>query len=116
MQGLWKEFVRPRISLLATLTLGSLLLSCPLPVFPQQAAASINGIVNDPASRAVEGALLTLVAIQTGVIHTTVSNGSGAYAFVNIPPAKYALTASKDGFKSTSTSAFSLAVNQTAVY
>jgi hypothetical protein len=102
--------------LLAILTLGSLLLSYPLSVFPQQAAASINGIVTDPASGVVEGALVTLVATETGVVHTTVSNGSGAYAFVNIPPAKYALTASKDGFKSTSTSAFSLAVNQTATY
>jgi hypothetical protein len=93
-----------------------LFFSFPLPVFPQQAMASINGIITDSAAAVVPGAVLTLVATEAGVVRSTVSNGSGAYAFVNVPPARYTLTASKAGFTSVSKPAFDLAVNQTATY
>jgi outer membrane receptor protein involved in Fe transport len=84
-------------------------------VFAQQ-AASISGIITDPAGHVVAEATLTLIATETAVVHVTVSNGSGAYTFVNIRPAQYTLKVAKEGFTSILRPMFDLAVNQTATY
>jgi len=54
--------------------------------------------------------------VNTGSIRNTVTNASGAYAFVDVPPAAYTLTIAKDGFTSVSRPVLDLAVNQTATY
>ena len=73
-------------------------------------------MITDPSGDAVEGATLTLTAVNTGSIRNTVTNASGAYAFVDVPPAAYTLTIAKDGFTSVSRPVLDLAVNQTATY
>src|SRR2546421_169907 len=66
----------------------------------QQALAAVNGIVTDPSGAAVDGAEITLIAVKTRVVRTTVSNGSGAYAFVSVLPGSYSLKVAKEGFHS----------------
>ncbi len=84
--------------------------------FAQQAMAAIHGVITDPSGDAVDGATLTLTAADTGSIRNTVTNASGVYAFVDVPPATYTLTIAKDGFTSVSRPVLDLAVNQTATY
>ena len=60
--------------------------------------------------------MITLTSPETGVIRTTLSNASGAYVLVGVPPGEYILQAAKEGFKSVSQPDFRLYVNQTATY
>lgn len=99
-----------------TLALAALVPFHPTSAFAEQATASINGFITDPAGEVVEGAVLTLIAVGTTGVRTTVSNHSGAYSFVSLPPASYTLKAVKDGFSTVSRQAFDLAVNQTVTY
>ena len=103
-------------TLLPLLTLAALILLHAGRVSAQQAAASINGVVSDPSGAAVAGATITLMALDTNVVRTATSNAAGIYAFVNIPPARYALEVAKEGFASASQSDFEVFVNQTATY
>jgi Carboxypeptidase regulatory-like domain len=90
------------------------LLTLPQNVPAQQAAANINGIITDSSGAVVEGATITLTDSATGVSRTTVSNGSGAYVFVDVNPAPYTLKIVKEGFNTLTQPQFTLQVNQTA--
>src|SRR5580698_7428935 len=85
-------------------------------VSAQQASASINGVISDPTSAVVVGATITLTALDTNVVRTTTSSAAGAYVFVNIPPARYALKVVKERFSSASQTNFEVFVGQTATY
>ena len=61
---------------------------------------SITGTVNDPTGAALPGVVVTLVEMQTGVAYEgDTTNGLGIYRVLNLPVGQYALTFSKDGFK-----------------
>jgi protocatechuate 3,4-dioxygenase beta subunit len=62
-------------------------------------AAVLTGTVADPAGAAVPNAQVQLKNIATGAVITTRSNSEGAFRFENLPPARYALTASASGFQ-----------------
>lgn len=82
--------------------------------FAQLSTASINGFVRDPSGANIPNATVVLHNVNTSVENTTISNGTGAYALVNIAPGQYTLVASAPGFSSTRISAFTLAVSQAA--
>jgi len=94
----------------------TLALFYPASTSAQHALAAVNGIVIDPTGAAIDKAVITLTAGETGLVRTTLSNGSGAYVFVSVPPASYNLKAVKDGFNSVSKPKFQLFVNQTATH
>jgi hypothetical protein len=59
----------------------------------------LSGVVTDPSGSTVEGANLTLKSAATGGTFTATSSAGGVYQFSFLKPGEYALTVSKDGFK-----------------
>jgi hypothetical protein len=80
----------------------------------QLSAASLNGVVRDPQGALIPKASVLLRNLDTGVEHSTSTNESGSYVFLDINPGRYALKVSAPSFSTQEVSAFVLAVNQTA--
>src|SRR5581483_7549058 len=99
-------------SLAPTLALAWLVVTSP--TFAQVSTGSVNGVVTDAQGSVVPKATIVLTNLATSVGHTTVSNGSGYYAFLNIAPGSYTLAGRASGFSPVDVAAFTLAVNQTA--
>ena len=74
------------------------------------ASAALNGSVRDASGAAVSGATVTLTNSQTGFTQVTKSNATGNYSLVNIRPGTYTNEVSMQGFSTTKTPAFNLAV------
>jgi hypothetical protein len=82
----------------------------PLPAFPPQGeqrlprqvpvkTAAVEGIVRDPASRGVIGALVAVTNRETGMTHTVATNADGVFRWNDLSPGIYLLLAQADGFK-----------------
>src|SRR5262249_35845662 len=67
--------------------------------FGQAVNGTIVGTVTDSSGAAIAGVTVTLVEMNTGVIHTGQANSSGFYSFPDLPPGTYKLTAEMAGFK-----------------
>jgi hypothetical protein len=65
----------------------------------QTATGTIVGSVNDSTGAAVPNAKVTLTNQATGVSVTTVTNGTGLYAFPYVPPGTYRITVEAAGFE-----------------
>jgi hypothetical protein len=94
------------------------LLSCVVLLFSVQmvaqlSTAALNGVVRDPTGAVVPKAKVSLTAVDTAVVRTTLSNSAGEYVFTSLTPAKYTVQASATGFASQKVSEFLLAVGQT---
>lgn len=63
------------------------------------ATATLVGSVLDPTGAVVANATVSLVEPATGVTRSTMSNESGQYTFVSLPPGTYRLTVSAPGFR-----------------
>lgn len=63
------------------------------------ASGNINGTVTDPSGAAVPNAAITAVEIDKGIQHTAVSDDTGRYQFIGLPPAIYNVTAKISGFQ-----------------
>jgi Carboxypeptidase regulatory-like domain len=82
-----------------------------------QDVASITGTVTDKTGSAVFDASVRLIDTRTGAVYESRTGSFGAYLFARVPAGQgYALTVSKDGFKTTSISKLVLAVTETATY
>jgi hypothetical protein len=66
--------------------------------FSQSATTSLRGVVKDPSGALVPGAKVTLMDKANGKTLRAVSNGSGLYQFPQIPPARYVISLSANGF------------------
>ena len=82
----------------------------------QVSTASVNGVIRDPKGSVIPGASIVLASVDTSVEHTSVSNGSGEYVFLNITPGSYTLSASAQGFNPQKVAEFVLAVSQIATF
>jgi len=82
----------------------------------QVSSASVNGVIRDPNGAVIPGATIVLTSVDTSVEHTSVSNGSGAYVFLDITPGRYTVAASAQGFNPQKFAEFVLAVSQIATY
>src|SRR6266496_2376593 len=71
-----------------------------LPVNAQQTSATLNGTVVDATGAVIPGAKINLKNQASGDMRNTVSNGDGYFTFAAIPPGRYTLNVSKDGFSS----------------
>jgi hypothetical protein len=60
---------------------------------------TVVGVVTDQSGAVVPDATVTLTDPATNAQRTTNSNRSGQYAFINVSPSVYAITASKSGFE-----------------
>src|SRR5277367_2077409 len=82
----------------------------------QVSTASVNGVIRDPKGSVIPGANIVLASVDTSVQHTSVSNGSGDYVFLNITPGSYPISASAQGFNPQKVAEFVLAVSQIATF
>jgi len=60
----------------------------------QSSSSSVNGVVSDQLGAIVSETKVTLKNVDTNVVRVTVTNGSGAYVFTAIPPARSAVHSS----------------------
>jgi hypothetical protein len=60
---------------------------------------TVVGVVEDQSGAVVPGASVTLTDPTTNGARTTLTNRSGQYAFVNVSPSVYSITATKSGFQ-----------------
>jgi len=80
-----------------------LLLLTAASAFGQVTTGSISGSVFDPSDRVIRGATVTVTSAARSLKRTAVTDGSGYYKFVDLPPATYTLDATAASFgKSTS--------------
>jgi hypothetical protein len=76
-----------------------------------QATATLNGVVRDSSGAVVPQATVTLHNTDTSTERESLTNDSGLYVFVSVPPGEYALKVSKDGF-TTATQGLHVLVDQ----
>jgi len=77
-----------------------------------QATATLNGVVRDSSGAVISGATVTLHNTGTGTERESLTNDSGLYAFVSVPPGEYSLTVRKDGFTTATQAGLHILVNQ----
>ena len=70
-----------------------------LPAYPQQVNGTITGSVTDQSGAAIPGVQVRLSNIETGIQRMSSSGADGNYRFLVIPPGKYSVDVSHQGFK-----------------
>jgi hypothetical protein len=81
----------------------------------QATTGSIQGVVRDNQDALVPGATVTVRHVQTNVSRTLVTDGTGAYRFLNMPVGEYEMTVELPGFARYVRQGLTLALNQVAV-
>lgn len=76
----------------------------------QSATGSIAGQVSDPAGAAIAGAKVVAKQTSTGLEYNTLTSEAGFYAFPSLPVGPYALTLSKQGFRTISQEGITVAI------
>jgi hypothetical protein len=82
-------------------------------LFGQTVSSSIVGTVLDPVSAVVPNAAVTLTDLDTGAVRSVVTDNSGLFRFVNVPPGNYTVSVQAKGFKGLVQSNIVLAANET---
>src|SRR6185503_11091726 len=77
-----------------------------------QTAGTISGHVSDSTGAAVSGATISLMNVETRSERSTVTTTSGDYTFTEVPVGVYKLRASRTGFKTISSNAVQVQVQQ----
>jgi hypothetical protein len=65
-----------------------------------QFSAGVRGVIQDPSGASIAKATVTLLNSTTQVGYSTISNDSGEYQFVSLPPGPYTVSATASGFAS----------------
>lgn len=60
---------------------------------------SVFGTVNDSSGAALPGATITVTNLDTGLVRTAVSGGTGQFEILALPIGPYSVTVTMDGFK-----------------
>ena len=82
--------------------------------FGQTVSASIVGTITDATGGVVANAKVTVTEVNTSVARSGVTNESGNYSFVNLPPGRYTSTVEMSGFKREVRGPVDVAVDTTA--
>ena len=80
------------------------------PGFAQSTAGSIVGTLTDQSGGAVPETKVVLTNVATATTNESITDSSGYYQFVNIPPGNYKITVQKEGFKALTEGPFELQV------
>jgi len=78
-------------------------------------SGTLGGVVTDQSGAVVNGAAVTLTDLATATPRSTVTNSAGHYIFVDLPPANYSISISKQGFATTKAS-IQILVGQPATF
>lgn len=70
-----------------------------LPAQAQQTLGAINGTVKDSSGAVVQGVKVSIRSTGTNLEVTGTTKSDGSFSFVDLPLGNYAVTFSKDGFK-----------------
>jgi outer membrane receptor protein involved in Fe transport len=89
-----------RLGWIVSFTL-TLCLLVTLPVFAQKITGDISGVVQDASGAAIKGATIKAENPATGETRSAVSSDTGFYRIVELPPGKYRVTVTAQGFKTT---------------
>src|SRR5215212_4185394 len=81
-----------------------------------QATSSLRGRVTDAQGGAVDGAVTNLQNEQTGFKRSVMTDATGSYQFLQVPPGTYALAITKPGFSVSTQQGIQLAVNSPATF
>jgi hypothetical protein len=73
---------------------------------------AITGVIQDPSGAAIVRASVTLANLDTGQVLKTTSNGSGLYFFPPVKIGNYSVTASAQGFGTTTMTGLKLGMQQ----
>lgn len=65
----------------------------------QVTMATVSGIVEDASGAVIPGSTVSFRCIETGLLRSTITDGSGRYVAMDLDPGTYEATAEKDGFK-----------------
>jgi hypothetical protein len=87
--------MRSSVSLFVLISALSIVWSLPA----QGPVASVSGEVQDPSGAIIPSVAVTARNTETNVVRSTVSNESGVYTLVGLPPGTYELSAEVTGFK-----------------
>ena len=68
-------------------------------VVAQETTGAIIGTITSQDGRLLPGVTISLVDQDRGFLRTAVSAGDGRFSLLALPPARYDLTASVDGFQ-----------------
>src|SRR5690348_15683726 len=82
--------------------------------FAQTQTAQITGIVSDASGAVIPDARVLATNVDTGVGRSTISNSTGNFVFAGMPPGRYRIEVTKDGFRSAVVPSLNLDVNQNA--
>src|SRR5712692_3858280 len=77
-----------------------------------QATATLNGVVRDSSGAVIPRATVTLHNTETGTERESLTNDSGLYVFVSVPPGEYVLKVTRDGFTTATQAGLHVLVNQ----
>ena len=88
-----KQFVTALFAVLLLLSFQSAMLQA------QATTGEITGRITDAAGDMIPGVTVTIRSADTGLVRTAVTNESGEYLFVLLPPGSYTVEAELAGFK-----------------
>src|ERR1051325_2756901 len=77
----------------------------------QALSGSLVGDVRDASEAAVPGSAVTIRNLETNQARSTLSNSSGGFSFLSLPPGDYEVKVEKEGFKSAARPRIAVAVN-----
>ena len=80
--------------------------------FAQSFLGSIGGIVMDSSGAVIPNVKVEATNLTNGIVHTANTNNEGRYAFPDLPPGTYVVTASAEGFKTVKSSQLILTAQQ----
>src|ERR1035441_2444706 len=97
---------------LALLLLAPCLFS--IPAFGQATTGTVSGHVSDPTGNILNGAHVSILDVDTGIVTTTATNSSGEFIETALPPGHYTITVELTAFEKADIPAFELNIDQKA--
>ena len=80
----------------------------------QTGQSALTGTVSDSSGAIVSGAGVSVLNTATGVVRTTVTDGSGLFSIQALNPGEYRVTVSGKGFQTSTTTGIVLSAGQTS--
>ena len=96
-----------------TLAMGCMLMNLPAGLRAQSTFGSVRGSTLDESGAAIPKAAITLHSLDENTNLMVVSDDSGNFAFENLKPGHYTITATKEGFAASAVNRLELAARQT---
>lgn len=89
----------------------TMMLGAAAPVWGQFDAATVLGAVRDRNAGAIQGAVVQLQNMSTGLNLSAPTGAEGEFQFINVPIGRYVLTVEQTGFQAARSAEFELRVN-----